>query len=172
MADKTVLKITVDAPAIYLAQVYDTLEENGVRKYTFYDKGKEENVCAKLLSLDGVSYCSVGKKGSVLTVTIKTNTFSTILPKQGFFAEKSGEIVRLVTLSGTPLVAVGGRVEAGQRLVEDGIYAQEGERAFVPIVAYATIACEYVFEYACADEQTAFATAYLEAGLQNDWPSR
>lgn len=167
-ADGVVLRIEVDAPTVYEAKVQALLKEKGVKKYVAYQKDKEDEICASLLALDGVSYCSMQKRGSVLIVTIKTNAFYTPPSKEELYAERSGVVERIVLLSGTALVEKGAVVAKGDKLVEGAIYSPEGEKQETSVVAYATLSCRYEAVYACADENEAFAKAYLEAGLEED----
>jgi len=165
--DKLVLKVVVDAPKVYHAQVYDALEEHGVKTYAVYKAGKEDLICARLLALDGVSYCSVKKSGATLTVTLKTNAFFEGVETGELYAQRAGKITKIFALSGTPIVQVGKEVSVGERLVEGRVYNSQGEWRQVPVVAYAQIACAYERAYACETEGEAFAKAYLEAGLED-----
>ena len=165
--DTLVLRVEIDAPAVYTARVQAALEEQGVKKYLPYQKSKEDLICASLLALDGVSYCSIKKQGSVLLVTLKTNDFFLPIAGGELYAERAGTLVRLVVLQGAPCAQVGDEIEAGCRLVEGAIYTAEGERMPSPVCAFAEIACTYQGVFACADEEEAFAKAYLAAGLES-----
>ncbi len=165
-AQKLVLRVKIEAPTVYTAQVNAALQENGVTLFSPYRKGREDLICSRLLSLDGVSYCSIEKRGGVLTVTLKTNAFERLSEEKTFLAERAGTLRRLVVLRGTPLKKEGEQVTVGETLVEDALYTEEGERTKVKAVAYAEIACVYEGRVEAKEEKQAFATAYLEAGLQ------
>ncbi len=163
--DTLVLKVEIDAPAVYTARVQMALEEQGIKQYQPYKKDKEDLICASLLALDGVSYCSIKKQGSVLLVTLKTNDFFLPLAGGDLYAERAGVLTRLVVLQGAPCAQIGEQIEAGRRLVEGAIYTAEGGRIDSPVCAFAQIECTYEGAFVCAGEREAFAEAYLAAGL-------
>ncbi|MBQ9118091.1 MAG: sporulation protein YqfD [Clostridia bacterium] len=167
LADDWVLQINLDAPAVYEAQIQEVLKRHGVRQYALYEKGKEDLISASLLALDGVSYCSVEKRGSVLTVTLKTNSFATETTNEEFVAERTGILTELTVLRGSALCAVGTEIAAGTSLVEGRIYTPEGESQPARIVAYAKLQCEYACKYTDITQEQAFARAYLEACLDS-----
>ena len=166
--DTLVLRIAIDAPAVYIAQVQDILQEGGVQRYLPYQKDKEDLICAKLLALEGVSYCAIQKQGAVLTVSLKTNAFFHPDAKRELLAERSGVVKRLVVLQGTANAQVGDSVPVGARLVEGAIYSPEGARQECAVCAYVSLLCEYVAEYVVDDPNEAFAAAYLGAGLDSE----
>lgn len=166
--EKTVLRIEIDAPEVYRAQVLEILREYGVQPYAWYVEGKEDLICAHLLSKDGVSGCSVQKRGVVLTVSLRTNSFVQKTVEEPFTALRAGELVRLVTLRGTPLKRAGDAVALGETLVS-GVLQTEGKDPLpVRVVAYATISCEWTGQYPFSDETKAEAQAYLDAGLDDE----
>ena len=165
--DSLVLRVQIDAPAVYTAQVQKTLQEEGVKQYLPYNKAKKDVVCARLLGLDGVSYCSIKKQGSVLVVTLKTNDFFLPIAGGELYAERAGVLTRLVVLQGAPCVSVGEKIEAGQRLVEGAIYTADGDRISSPVCAFAELTCVYQGSFVCEDEQEAFAKGYLASGLES-----
>ncbi|MBQ8427750.1 MAG: sporulation protein YqfD [Clostridia bacterium] len=167
IGERFLLKIEVDAPAVYQAQVAETLQRNGIKQYLPYQKGKEDLICASLLALDGVSYCSVKKSGSVLYVVLKTNSFSNPQTDVELLAERSGTLLRLVVLRGTAVKEEGTEVKRGERLVEGALYSESGERMPTKAVAYAQLACTYRQRHLVESEQEAFAAAYLQLDLQD-----
>ena len=160
-----VWKVDLDAPKVYSAQIKEVLEKYGIKQYARYQKGKEDLICSALLSLDGVSYCSVKKSGAVLYVALKTNSFVVPEKEKDFLAERQGRLQKLVVLRGTPLLKEGEEVTLQTRLVEGALYTAEGKREEVKIIAYAEIACVYAGTYECESEEEAFAKAYLEGAL-------
>ena len=166
MAQPLVLSVEFIGTSVYKREALQTLEEVGIRQFAPYTKGKEDLVCAKLLALDGVEYCSVKKTGNRVAVEMRLSPFpSATTDKGNMQAKHSGEIVAMTVLRGSPLKKIGDTVRAGDTLVENCFFTEQGGQVRVEIIARARIACTYEEKIAAADEESAFATAYLQAGL-------
>lgn len=151
---------------VYARETYQALEEYGIRIGKKYKGENVDLVCARLLSMDGVEFCSVKKKGMKLYVDVRTDAYQKKIFIQGqMTASHSGELVSLTVLRGTPLKKAGENIQAGESLVGDWFSVEEGGQVRVEIIARARIACTYEEKIAAADEESAFATAYLQAGL-------
>ena len=169
-ADGYILAVDVVGADCYKREVMQTLEESGLRLFSRFDGDKVDGVCAKLLALDGVGFCTVEKKGKTLTVRLIKQPFQKpVLQSGGLISSKSGTLKSLTVLRGTPLKKAGDTVETGETLVADYLLAgAEGEQKIsTPTIARACIACTYEAEIDTTDSQSAFAEAYLSIELSS-----
>jgi hypothetical protein len=113
-----VLKIEVVGDgAYYRENVLGILAESGIEVGKGYDRETAPEVTAKILALDGVSFCSVKKEGSVLKVEVQTSPQPTMPESGPLYSPASGEICALTVLKGEAQKAVGDRVEKGEIVV-------------------------------------------------------
>ena len=154
----------------YERETLALLEENGIKPFSRYKAGEEDLICAKLLALKDVEFCSVKKSGLRVVVEIRCSDFPVrTLQKGALTARESGEIVAITALRGTLLKAKGEQVLKGEPLVGDYFETQSGERKKIEVIARARIACVYETEISAPDSQAAFAQCYLDLNLsQND----
>ncbi len=168
-ADSLVLGVEVVGIRAYEREALAALAEHGVRKFSTYPEGEADLVCAKLLTLDGVEFCSVQKIGGWVRVELRGSSVKTPAVRRGdMLAEYEGEIVSLTALRGTPLKAVGQKVTLGEPLVGGWFSPAEGEKIEVAPIAYAEIACRYEGIIEAASEEEAFAQAYLGVYLTGE----
>jgi hypothetical protein len=166
-ADSFVFGIEFVGTDVYAREVAQTLNENGIRLFAPYKKGKEDMITAKLLTLDYVDFCSVTKKGGRVRVEMRTSPFTTPLLTAGQMrAKHTGEIIAITALRGTALKKAGESVCVGETLVAD-YFSLEGEgQVRVEPIARVKIACVYEGLHSTADSmQQAFAEAYLALQL-------
>ncbi|MBE5747780.1 MAG: hypothetical protein E7352_06395 [Clostridiales bacterium] len=151
---------------VYARETYAALHEANIRTFAPYRGGKEDMVCAKLLAIDGVEFCSVRKKGLRLVVEIRVAPFAKETAQSGkLHAAQSGTIVSMTALRGTPLKNVGDYVNAGEPLVGDWFSTEDGGQVRVQVIARVRMACAYEGEWAVKSEEEAFAAAYLAIGV-------
>lgn len=161
-----VLDIEVLGATAYQREVLAALEEVGIRKFSPYRMGGEDLVCAKLLSLDGVEFCSVKKTGNRVAVELRLSPFPTVRTEMGKMqAKHTGEIVSMAVLRGSALKGIGETVRTGETLVEDSFSTEQGGQVRVEIIARVCIACVWEGNVEAESEQEAFAKAYLAAAL-------
>lgn len=150
----------------YQREIYATLEENGVRRFSPYPKGREDLICAKLLSLDGVEFCSVKKRGLWVTVEIRKSPFATdTLTVGDMLSARSGVLESITVLKGTALKKAGEEVREGESLVGAWFTTAEGEWIKTHAIARVCVACVYEGEREAENEESAFAQAYLDLSL-------
>lgn len=165
-ADGFVFGVELVGTDVYAREAYAVLEQNGVKPFSRYQTGKEDLICAQLLALDNVEFCSVKKSGFRVRVELRLSSFEKAKPQNGAMqAKHTGELVALTVLRGTALKKIGERVTVGETLVGDWFSIESGEQVRVQIIARARIACVYEAEIFSEDEDGAFATAYLALGL-------
>lgn len=165
-ADTFVFRVDVVGASAYRRDALKVLEEEGVTLFSPYESGKEDKICARLLAIDGVEFCSVQKKGMRVQVEIRTANFSRPSFIDGDMqAKHTGELVALTVLRGTALKQIGEKITAGERLVEGSIQPEGAGQVRVQVIARACIACTYGQVFSAPDADTAFAQAYLALGL-------
>lgn len=163
-ADGFVCGVDFVGTNVYARETYAALHEAGIRTFAPYTAGKEDLVCAKLLAIDGVEFCSVRKRGMRLVVEIRTAPFG----KEGFengglYAKHTGEILSITVLRGTALKKAGDLVSVGEPLVGDWFLTESGGQVRVQAIARVRLSCAYEEEIAANSEEEAFAAAYLAA---------
>lgn len=163
-ADGFVCGVDFVGTDVYARETYEALHEAGIRIFAPYTAGKEDLVCAKLLAIDGVEFCSVRKRGMRLVVEIRTAPFAGDGFKNGpLCAKHTGEILSITVLRGTALKKAGDFVNAGEPLVGDWFLTESGGQVRVQAIARVRMACTYEEEIAAESEEEAFAAAYLAA---------
>ncbi len=166
-ADRLVFGIQLTGNTAYYRETLQALEESGIRRFAPYPKGREGEVSAKLLRLEGVEFCTVKKRGNLVVVDLHRNLLSVEhLEKEGMAATHGGELVELTVLRGTPLQQIGARIQAGDLLVGNWFLGKEGEQVCVEPIARARVLCTYERVHEGAEsEEVAFAEEYLSLGL-------
>lgn len=165
-ADRLVFDVAFTGTQVYAREVRQVLERNGIKPFAAYPKGKEDLVCAELLRLHGVEFCSVQKKGGYVAVEMRLSPFVSLAPKRGDMqAKHSGTVLSITVLKGMPLKKAGDTVTAGDTLVGGWYEDKDGGQVRVEPIARAYIACVYENVFSTADESEAFANAYLDLAL-------
>jgi hypothetical protein len=168
-ADSFVFAVEFVGTDVYAREVYEAVEEAGIRTFAPYHKGKEDVVCARLLTIDGVEYCSVQKKGFRLRVEIRETSFVKENRRTGnMLAEREGVLESITVLRGSLLKTKGEQVRVGDVLAADYHTAEDGSRTPVELIARARISCVYEREIAAESAESAFAIAYLNERLEAD----
>ncbi|MBE7067672.1 MAG: hypothetical protein E7381_00065 [Clostridiales bacterium] len=166
--DEYIFGIDFVGSDIYAREARMTLSEYGVKPFARYKSGNEDLICSKLLSLDGVEFCSVQKNGLRVRVEMRIGEYGERKLQEGdFISRYTGEILAITALRGTPLKAKGDKVEAGERLV-GGWFLKDEEQIRVAPIARVQIACVYEGEYFTQTAENAFAEAYLTLALKED----
>ena len=161
-----VFSVDFAGTGVYARESYQALEEAGIRLFAPYNAKEVDSVCAKLLALDGVEYCSVRKIGHRVVVETRLSPFpKTQLQKGVMYARHTGEIVAMTVLRGSPLKQIGETVQKGEALVGDWFSTESGGQVRVEIIARVCITCTYTLMVEAKDEEEAFAKAYLSVGF-------
>ena len=162
ISEPLVFAIEFKGTDIYAREAKIALEEAGITPFLPYAEGKEDLVCAKLLSLDDVEFCSVKKAGHRVVVEVQTSPFpQRTIDKNAMQAHNSGEIVAMTVLRGTPLKKIGDTVQAGETLVGNWFNTEDGGQVRVEIIARVRIACAWEGRVEAESAEEAFAKAYL-----------
>jgi hypothetical protein len=168
-ADQTVMGVEFVGSGVYQRETLAALESQGIKPFSVYKTGGEDLVCAKILALDGVEFCSVKKNGLRVRVEMRLGEYGTRKLQSGnLYAAHTGEVIAITALRGTPLKAKGDSVQAGEPLVGGWFTKGEGEQVCVEPIARASIACAYEAEIDADSQEKAFATAYLALALDEN----
>ena len=167
-ADRYIFSVEFVGTEVYRREGLMALEEVGITPFAPYKEGKEDIVCARMLALENVEFCSVKKSGNRVLVEVRLSPFPARLQETDCMrAKHAGKLLSLTVLRGTALAEIGEEVEIGERLVGNWFCPQEGEQVCVEPIACASIACVYEGEVPAESEERAFAAAYLESGMEN-----
>ena len=161
-----VFRIDVVGANVYQREVLALLEERGIKRYAPYRAGVEDEVCAQILTLDGVEFCSMRKYGNAVTVELRLNAFSSARREEGgLVCPRKGVIVSAVALGGTLLKKTGEEVEAGQTLIGDYFVTGEGETTKTTkthVVGKVKLLCEERVDGNSVEEATTNARLLVE----------
>ena len=161
--------VSFEGSAVYKREAMQTLQSCGIKPFARYERGKEDLVCSKLLSLDGVEFCSVQKTGLWIRVEMRLNDDAESRLQSGDMrATRAGEILSITALRGTPLKKTGESVAVGETLVGGWFSTQSGEQVRVEPIARVSLKCVYEGEQEAEDEESAFARAYLALRLEEE----
>ncbi len=164
--DAFVLGVEYTGTKVYAREAEQTLASYGIKPFTKYRGGNEDIVCAKLLALDGVEFCSVKKDGLRVKVEMRLSPFQKETFQAGdMVSERAGKLITLTVLRGTAQKKAGEEVQAGETLVGGYFLTENGEYQKVKPIATARIACVYEKTLQAQTQEEAFAIAYLEIGL-------
>ena len=167
-ADGFVFGVEFVGSSVYAREAYSALEEGGIKPFARYRKGKEDWICAKLLTLDDVEFCSVKKSGYRVRVEMRLASQSERDSQNGkMLAKHTGKIVAMTVLRGTALKQIGEDIRAGEALVGDWFSTETGEQVRVQLIARVRIACAYEETLQADSAEAAFAAAYLALNLQD-----
>ena len=115
--------------ALYAAEAERTLEECGVRPFTFFAAYDRDELERLLLKNPHFSFASVKKEGNRLVVELALADEETPLfgEKKALVSPVAGEIEYVKIYRGSALVAPGDRVERGALLIEGKVLSGEEE---------------------------------------------
>lgn len=166
-AETRVLKIEVDGSgAYYGAEIREILSRNGVNMWSAAPDDTSA-VEAEILSLPRVSFCSLGKSGGVLKVTVEVSDENASLKSRPLLAPVAGVVEELTVVRGTALVSVGDEVRAGDVVVDNSARYGETERTVI-VIARVKVRFPFTAEYALESEEAARAQASLDCGQLTD----
>ncbi len=167
-SDSLIFGVEFVNSSVYEREVVMALEESGIKPFAPYDSKNLDVVCSKILSLDGVEYCSVRKVGFWAQVELRFSPFTlNALERNNMKAKHTGTLLSLTALKGTPMKKIGDEIQAGDVLVENYFSLEAGGQVCVEPIARASIACCYEAAIEAKSEEEAFAFAYLQLGLSD-----
>ena len=165
-ADGFIFGVDCSGTQVYAREVEQTLASHGIKPFQRYQDGKEDIVCAKLLALDGVEFCSVKKEGLRVRVEMRLSPFQAPAKQSGDMKSTvDGTLISLTVLKGTAQKSAGEKIAVGDTLVSGYFQTEQGELRKVNAIAIARLACEYSSVLQVQSAEEAFATAYLNIGI-------
>ena len=127
-ADNFVFDAVYTGDGALCRQARRIVRESGVTAFSRFTDAQAEEISAKILSLDGASYASVQKKGTVLYVEARRSPFSEAEPMPGdMTAKHAGTLLSLTVLRGERAARPGSKIVAGTPLVYASLRSGEGE---------------------------------------------
>ncbi len=138
-----VLKIKVVGSGSYLGpQIIDLAKSCDVERGRLCTHPDFPMLTSRILSMPGVSFCSVQKAGGVVVIDVRAESGGASYPKpKSLVSGCGGEVVKIVALCGTAEKGVGDRVEKGDTLIGGYALTENGERIQTPAVGFAHIKC-------------------------------
>ena len=161
-----ILKIEVGGSGGYLESVVCRIaREEGASLLKPFSSFDSPVAAGRILSLPGVTFCNISRRGSVLVIDVETEEpFKAV--HAPLVSDVSGRVRKIVAICGTAAVEAGAKVSAGDILIYAG--AQAGEEWIEGIAAgFAEIECSATAEYFAPDaSDKSIAAAYASLGLQ------
>lgn len=161
-AQTRVLKVEVTGSgAYYEREILAILREEGVKQFSAMpsDTGA---AAAHILALPRVEFCAFRRSGGVLTVEVQCTDNVAPIAGMPLTSPVDGTVEELIVVRGTPLVAVGDEVHAGDIVIAD--YMLRGEEKIPAIViGSVTVRSEFSREYELTEAE-AVAQAALDFG--------
>lgn len=151
----------VGSGAYYKDEVMRILGENGVTRFSHLPSDCAP-ITSEIISLPRVSFCTVGKDGGIVTVTVEVTDDDGTLPSEPLLSPRSGVVEELVVVRGTPLVNIGDSVAEGSELVKNETLVGEEVKKVV-VIARVSIAYPFSKVYE-GNEENALLSASLEFG--------
>ena len=168
-ADTLVFGVEFSASNVYAREARAVLAEQGIKPFASYQSGNEDLICSKLLTLDGVDFCSVKKSGGRVVVEMRLGELQPKPFQKGDMqASHTGTLISITALKGSAQKKAGDRITANETLVGAWLETAEGERLATDVIAYARIACVYECALTAKDEKEAFAQAYMQAQMTDE----
>ncbi|MGN0812763.1 MAG: sporulation protein YqfD [Candidatus Coproplasma sp.] len=151
MSQTLVLKVSITGNAQYLTeQVLEVAEECGVKKYTSCPNLDKPLLTSRITSLENVEFCSVTRKGWAIIIDVHVQPASSQKVNYSpLKAQRTGKIIKLTVLSGTPGKAEGDEVNQGDiiignyELLPDGTKSDCLAAGYVQIEACGSISLFY-----------------------------
>ncbi|MDD6995353.1 MAG: sporulation protein YqfD [Candidatus Borkfalkiaceae bacterium] len=142
---------------------------HGIKPFSKFSETNAEEVAAEILSLQGVSYANVNKRGTVVYVEARRSSFAGTggVTEGDMLASHEGTLIEITALRGEKACDAGEKVKKGDLLVSSTLKTGEGEserRLSVTVVARAEILCVYQCSVTAESEAVAAAVAGFYLG--------
>lgn len=157
----------VGSGAYYEDEIRRILSDNGIERFSALPEDCAP-VTARIISLPRVSFCTVGKNGGIVTVTVEVTDDEPTLTSEPLLSPATGVVEELAVIRGTPRVQIGDAVGEGDEIVSnETAFGEEGKIGNVIVIARVVVACPFAREYA-GSEESALLNAALEFGNMRD----
>lgn len=152
-ANTLVLKIEVEGNGSYLEpEIRSIVYDEGAREFAPFSSFNKSLATGRILALPQVTFCHIDKRGSVLVVSVYTDTehYETV-SYEPLVSDVAGKVVNVVAVCGTAQVSAGDAVRKGDVLIAP--YTMSGEARMDCLAAgYARIEVSGTAEYFAATE--------------------
>lgn len=170
ISNSFVLKIEVSGSGDYLEpEVKRIVLSEGARIFGSYSDFNKISATGRILSLPGVTFCNVEKRGSILVVDVQVSgEDAKNVNNAPLVADIGGVLKRIVAVCGTAAVSAGDVVSAGDTLIYPHIVAGESNIDCLA-AGFAEIECSGHAEYFSTDDseqslKEAYSSLLLEDG--------
>lgn len=173
LSNSFVFKITVCGSGSYLSpEVKRIVYEAGAKEFSLCQKFDAASATGKILALPNVTFCRIQRRGSILTVDVRTDGEHTGKAElNSLVSDRTGKIKSIVAICGTAQFSAGDTVKAGDKLISPYTVISDGEnerRIDCLAAGYCELECSSSVEYAADKEsdenlQAAYAKTLLYA---------
>ena len=155
LSNSFIFQIEISSELPLHQEVLAVLKTQGIAPFRVYSEQAVKASYPSILALRGVSFCSLKKKGSVLYVELRGNSFLQEEKRAStLVSDRAGTLLALQVLRGEAVATVGEEIAPLQVLAE-----ASGENDFV--VAYARLACFVEVTVEEGEEEEEVARALL-----------
>lgn len=153
LSNAFVLKIEVGGSGEYLEpEVREIVLSEGAGLFNRFSRFDRVSATGRILSLPGVTFCNVEKRGSVLKINVQVSGEDAKgVNNAPLVSDVSGTVKRIVAVCGTACVSAGDYVKKGETLIDPHFKAGE-ELKDCLAAGFAEIECERSAEYFAADD--------------------
>ncbi len=152
-----VFKIKITGNCSYLSDsILSIAKSCGAREWSLCSSIDKPMLQAKVMALDGVSFCSVQRRGSYLLIDVRVGEQSLpLLSRTPLKAEASGQVIRVVSICGTAQKAAGEEVKKGEVLIAPYEQDASGQNVDCVAVGFAEISVNASLSlfYDCESEE-------------------
>lgn len=170
LSQQLVLRVEVTGSGAYLKEeVLSALNEEGGGRWRLYSDLDTASASARIMALAGVTFCNISKKGSVLTVDVRTSpSAQNSLLSGDLVSDCDGSVSWVKVVCGTAAVEAGQNIKKGDPIILAEEAVGEDKRACIAVGACA-VERRATFEYFAPDggEQN-LRRAYAAADIEGD----
>ena len=165
-----ILKIEVEGSGAYLkSAVLQIIGEEGAGEWKPFSSLDVPVASGRILSLPGVTFCNISKRGSVLSVDVEADGHANYkVSRDNLVSDVSGKVASLAAICGTAAVSTGDAVSVGDVLIYAGTMVGDKFESGIA-VGHAEIECKKTAEYSAPDDsEESIRRAYASLLLDKD----
>ncbi|MBQ4586500.1 MAG: sporulation protein YqfD [Clostridia bacterium] len=173
-SDRLVLDIKItNSNKAQTAQILKVLDGAGIKKYKIVNVKDLKSVQESLYTgFNQISFVTIKKSGNRLIISpIYKKSPQSVDKNKSIIAQKSGKIIKLVVVSGTPLIKVGDTVSMGDVLVDGAVALADGTIIQQDAIASYQMVCTAYSEITCDNgtlKESLIAKAIFDLGVEED----
>ena len=157
LADNIIFGVEItNGNSVQKAQIYKLCSDLGLKKFTTFNSAKTKLLKEKLYTdCDGIGFATVKKWGNKLIIDpIYIKSPQSIPRVKSIVAPKSGTVIKLVVVSGTPMVKPGDTVNVGDVIVDGSATLSDGSVITQDAIASYQLKCLLSVEIVCDNHLT------------------